>query len=55
MLEANIGDLVITGKGVFTVESINTTQTQEGASIYIDGHSRSGWYRSVKVDGKLFS
>lgn len=50
MLEANIGDLVITGKGVFTVESINTTQTQEGASIYIDGHSRSGWYRSVKVE-----
>lgn len=50
MLEANIGDLVITGKGVFTVESINTTQTQEGASISIDGHSRSGWYRSVKVE-----
>lgn len=50
MLEANIGDLVITGKGVFTVESINTTQTQEGASISIAGHSRSGWYRSVKVE-----
>lgn len=50
MLEANIGDLVITGKGVFTVESINTTQTQEGASISIGGHSRSGWYRSVKVE-----
>lgn len=50
MLEANIGDLVITGKGVFTVESINTTQTQEGASISIDGHSRSGWYHSVKVE-----
>ena len=50
MLEANIGDLLIAGKGVFTVESINTTQTQEGASISIDGHSRSGWYRSVKVE-----
>lgn len=50
MLEVNIGDLVITGKGVFTVESINTTQTQEGASISIAGHSRSGWYRSVKVE-----
>lgn len=50
MLEVNIGDLVIAGKGVFTVESINTTQTQEGASISIAGHSRSGWYRSVKVE-----
>ena len=54
MLEANIGDLVITGKGVFTVESINTTQTQEGASISIDGHSRSGWYRSVKVEESAY-
>lgn len=50
MLEVNIGDLVIAGKGVFTVESINTIQTQEGASISIAGHSRSGWYRSVKVE-----
>lgn len=48
MLEANIGDLVITGKGVFTVESINTTQTQEGTSTSISGHAPSGYFRSVK-------
>lgn len=48
MLEANIGDLVITGKGVFTVESINTTQTQEGTSTSISGHALSGYFRSVK-------
>lgn len=48
MLEANIGDLVITGKGVFTVESINTKQTKEGTSTSISGHSRSGRFFSIE-------
>lgn len=50
MLEANIGDIVITGEGVFTIESINTKQTKEGTSTSIIGHSRSGWYLSAKVE-----
>lgn len=48
MLEANIGDIVITGKGVFTVESINTKQTKEGTSTSISGHSRSGRFFSIE-------
>lgn len=48
MLEANIGDLVITARGVFTIESINTKQTQEGTSTSISGHSRSGRFFSIE-------
>lgn len=48
MREANIGDLVITSKGVFAVESINTKQTKEGTSTSISGHSRSGRFFSIE-------
>lgn len=47
-LEANIGSIVVTSKGVFTVESINTAQTKEGTSTSISGHSRSGRFFSIE-------
>lgn len=47
-LEANIGSIVFTSKGVFTVESINTKQTKEGTSTSISGHSRSGRFFSLE-------
>ena len=54
MLEVNIGNIVITGKGVFTVESINTKQTKEGTSTSISGHSRSGRFFFIEGEESAY-